>query len=233
MRAKIQKQNSKFQKPKHSEESGWYKVNEYDDIQGNFAIETDSMRYMEAIDNGLFKLGPEHEKGEGPGPEEIFTVIKTGDTKIVLKSGFDKYLSVDSRGRVAGRSDAIGSREQFEPVFEEGKIALLGCNNCFVAINEAGNFVCSSLKASEENFVTLRCNVQKEKKSKDEVPTEEQGSLKDAEVNYVKKFQSFQDRRVKISQEDKAALKKARQTGTLHEAMLDRREKMKADRYCK
>jgi protein FRG1 len=110
--------------------------------------------------------------GEGPGPEEIFSVIKTGDTKIVLKSGFDKYLSVDSRGRVAGRSDAIGSREQFEPIFQDvgpdqslgywkyfvllqGKIALLGCNNCFISVNEDGKLVCSSQKAEEPNFVTV------------------------------------------------------------------------------
>lgn len=39
--------------------------------------------------------------------------------KISLKSGFDKYLSVDEKGKVQGRSDAIGPREQWEPVFED------------------------------------------------------------------------------------------------------------------
>lgn len=39
--------------------------------------------------------------------------------RIALKSGYGKYLGVTSEGVVVGRSDAIGSREQWEPVFQE------------------------------------------------------------------------------------------------------------------
>lgn len=48
-----------------------------------------------------------------------------------------------------------------------------------------------------------------------------------------KKFQSFQDRRLRVNPGEKSALKIAKGDGKLHEVMLDRREKMKADRYCK
>ena len=57
--------------------------------------------------------------------------------------------------------------------------------------------------------------------------------LRNHEISYVKKFQSFQDRNLRLSEEDNKKLKKARMQGTLHEEMLNRREKMKADRYCK
>ena len=56
---------------------------------------------------------------EGPEPTEIFTVIKINDSKLAFKSGYGKYLSVKPDGLVVGRSDAVGSQEQFEPVFQD------------------------------------------------------------------------------------------------------------------
>lgn len=50
---------------------------------------------------------------------------------------------------------------------------------------------------------------------------------------FSKKFQKFQDKRLKISQEDDKQLDRAKDSGNLHETLLDRRSKMKADRYCK
>ncbi|XP_013394469.1 protein FRG1 [Lingula anatina] len=214
---------------------GWWEMKNFEEIAkaGSSAIEMGNMAYMLALDNGLFTVGPTREIGEGPNPEEILTAIKVTDTKIALKSGYDKYISVDSVGRVAGRSDAIGSREQWEPIFQDGKLALLGCNDCFVGVDEEGDVVCKSKVAGESEIVKMRCCLSREVDPKANIPLEERGKIKDAEINYVKKFQSFQDRKLKISKEDIKVLKKAKKSGELHEAMLDRREKMKADRYCK
>lgn len=39
--------------------------------------------------------------------------------RVAMKSGYGKYLGINSDGLVMGRSDAIGSREQWEPVFQD------------------------------------------------------------------------------------------------------------------
>ena len=65
------------------------------------------------------------------------------------------------------------------------------------------------------------------------VPEAEKGSLRDVEKNYVKMFQKFQDKKMKLSDEGLEDLRQAKQQGYLHESLLDRRSKLKADRYCK
>lgn len=212
---------------------GWWKITEVSEIHGSVALEFAFMKYIKPMDNGLFELGEQRDVGEGPDPVDILTAVPVGDNKIAFKSGYDKYLSVDSKGKVVGRSDAIGSKEQFEAVFQEGQLALMGANSCFMSVTSTDELLCESKTAGESEIVQIRSCSKKEKKQKVDIPDEEQGKLRDAELNYVKKFQSFQDRRLKISKEDRKALKAARKEGDLHGVMLDRREKMKADRYCK
>ncbi|XP_076446275.1 protein FRG1-like [Babylonia areolata] len=212
---------------------GWWEIKKFDDISGNVAFEIGDRTYVSALDNGLLTLGPPRSQGEAPDPTEVFTVLKLSETKVAFKSGYGKYLSVDMERRVVGRSEAIGNREQFEPVFQDGQMALNGCNNCFVSADDDGDIVCMSTTAGDEQMIKLRCNLDIEEDPLEKVPKEERGSIKDAEVNYVKKFQSFQDRRLRVNENDRGELKEAKKDGYLHEKLLDRREKMKADRYCK
>ena len=208
-------------------------------MTGSIAIEMYPFSYIRALDNGLFVASAPHRPGEVPDQEEVLTVIKVDSSKIALKSGYNKYLSIDSKDQVVGRSDAIGPREQFEPIFQDGKIAISGCNDCFLAPDDDndGQIVAKSKAAGDSNFIKIRTpfdpeKVRKEKEEK-AIPTEMKGTLKDCEANYVKKYQSFQDRKVKLSKEDKSSLKRAREEGFLHEELLDRRAKMKSDKFCK
>jgi len=218
-------------KTKHG---GWSKVDCIRDITGSTAIEFGSQTYVTALDNGLFTLGPPHNEGDGPLPEEVLTAINVSETKVAFKSGYGKYLGVHKDGTVIGRSDAIGALEQWEPVFQDGKLALLSCTNCFMSIRaEDDHLVATSKTAGPSEFIQIRSATIINTDNVNEMPVEEKGSISQIEENYVRKFQKFQDKKLKMCTDDKSELKKAKKSGVLHEALLDRRSKMKADRYCK
>ncbi|KOX67778.1 Protein FRG1 [Melipona quadrifasciata] len=200
---------------------GWWKATQVSEVTGTVAIEFGNHVYMKALDNGLFTLGVPHNEGEGPSPEEILTAFPISETKIALKSGYGKYLGVDKKGVVVGRSDA------------DNKLAILNSNDCFISVTDEDDIICQKRTAGSSEFCTIRSITQKTQDPNKDIPKEEQGSLHDVEVNYVRKFQKFQDKKLKISKEDSSKLEKAKKEGTLHEALLDRRSKMKADRYCK
>lgn len=217
-----------------AEHGGWWKVTKVEEIVGSIAIQF-GQSYIKALDNGLFTLGAPKSIGEGPSPEEILTASRN-DNKISFKSGYGKYLKIEKDNTITGRSDAIGPLEEFEPVFENGKTAILTHNNNFLSVDpEDDALVALRKKVGAEEILTIRsCQPRELEDDSKDVPVEEkEDDLNQVEINYVKKFQKFQDHKLRVSKEDKNALEKAKQEGLLHEALLDRRSKMKADRYCK
>ena len=49
----------------------------------------------------------------------MFTIVRVSENRIALKSGYNRYVSVNSAGELIGRMEAIGPRETWEPVFED------------------------------------------------------------------------------------------------------------------
>lgn len=144
---------------------------------------------------------------------------------------------MEKNGVITGRTEAIGPTEQFESVFDQegGKMALQAANDCFLSIDdEDDQLVAVRKKAGENEFCIIRSNAYRGEVISSNAPIEEKiEDLNQVELNYVKKFQKFQDKKIKICQDSKKELEKAKETGKLHEALLDRRSLQKADRYCK
>jgi len=212
---------------------GWWVAENAHQAVGPVALQFSTGTYMKAMDNGRFTLGAPHDEGDPPAPEEILMAMKVGTDKISLKSGYDKYLRLDKAGHVVGVSDAVGAMETFETVWEEGKMAILGANGRFMSVDEEDSIVCEAPKVGDTEIVRIRSNKEREDLNKKVVPEEERGNVGQIELNYVKKFQKFQDHKIRMNTEHRGTLLIAKDQGNLHETLLDRREKMKSDRMCK
>jgi len=218
---------------------GAWLVDNAEQVTGPVCIELQTQMYAHGLDNGLFVLGAPHAKGEPPEPQEILTAILINEKQVAFKSGYGKYLSVNSAGLLIARSDAISPKEYFEIVFDyeyDGrKTYLKASNDGYLTVNSDGDLVALPEK-KPESALSLRCLTKKDSLNKlnKDLPDEEKSEdLRNVEINYVKKFQKFQDHKLKMSTEDVKDLDQAKQSGYLHEKLLDRREKMKSDRYCK
>ncbi|XP_050532356.1 protein FRG1 homolog [Daktulosphaira vitifoliae] len=242
VKKKKKKDKSKNNDPKINKEESidkishgnWAEAKIISEISGPIALEFGNQTYVTAMDNGLFTLGPPHNEGDGPLPEEILTAIAINETRVAFKSGYGKYLGVDKDGTIVGRSDAIGLLEQFEPIFQDNKLAILASTGCFISIrNEDDSLVAMSRTAGSNEIVKVRLHAPENTEEESNVLDEKKGNIKDIEKNYVKMFQKFQDKKMRVIEGKHSLLKKAQKEGKLHESLLDRRAKTKADRYCK
>lgn len=233
------KRRKKEYKADGDKHGGWWVAEKYHEVSGPVAIQFSNNCYMKAMDNGKFVLGAPHADGEGPDPEEILMAMRIGGEgsggKISLKSGFDRFLRLNKHEQMHGVSEAVGRLEEFEPVWQDGKCALLGPNNKFLTADDDDLIVCTQLTVGDTEIVRIRSNKEKEDVSKKIIPVEERGSAADVELKFTKKFMKFQDHKYKarLDYETQGQILTAKEQGNLHEELLDRREKLKSDRMCK
>ncbi|CAF0746318.1 unnamed protein product [Brachionus calyciflorus] len=230
--------SSDFRKADELAHGGGWLIENFDQITGSIFIEFKELMYMHGLENGVFVIGPPHTSGEEADPCELFTAIRVDDSHIALKSAYGKYICPNSHGLIIGRSEAISPKEYFKVEidydYDGRKIYLKASNQNYVQVNNDGDIVALKSERSDCELTIRSMSKRETKAAKKDVPEEENADdLRNVELNYVKKFQKFQDKRIKLSKEDVKELNVAKDTGILHEKLLDRREKMKSDRYCK
>lgn len=134
---------------------GWWICKEVAEITGSIAIQFGEHRFVKALDDGTFTLSAPHPKGEGPAFDEEFSAFIVNESKIYIKSGFGKYLKPESDGVLTGRSEAAGEKESFEPIWQDGKMALSAANGCFVSIDPEDDALVALRKSVGANEVCI------------------------------------------------------------------------------
>ncbi|CCM02083.1 uncharacterized protein FIBRA_04160 [Fibroporia radiculosa] len=179
-------------------------------------------------------------------PTEVSQVWVTtrvaGSPTINLRTGTGegKFLSCDKHGLVSADREARGPQEEWTPiVFPDGMVALQNVYEKYLSIDEVAGGSFSLRGDSEEVGFAERFWVKIQSKYKKEAYEEEkkkkEGVTEDGKANEAgtnKIYQAWGAGRSVVSVEDKKELKRARKEGRLAEALLDRRSKLKSDRFC-
>lgn len=161
-----------------------------------------------------------------------------------LKTAFGKYVSCDKVGILSALSDAIGPQEEWSFIQREDGWALMSKYDNFLSIEEETLTVrgdATSIGFRECFRIKMQRRFRSERREKEvaekrkrvlldqqERPVDE----KALESDMVRRYQSWTNNRVQISKEDMEDVKKAKLEGNLHQVLLDRRSKLKSDKFC-
>ncbi|XP_003740289.1 protein FRG1 homolog [Galendromus occidentalis] len=220
---KKHKKKKKEKKRSHSSDegessaAGWRKATSVGQLKGTIAVRWSDGRFIGAKDNGSLELWVS-EDAPNPEPAQMFTVIRPNETQIALKTGYGKFISVDNiQCKLEALTEAIGPLEHFEPVFQEGKTAMLsGAKNNFVTACR-GELFASAPSVKGDNEI---CEFVYESTGDDH-------TVKKSKIADPKKIA----RKAGLSRED---IKKLEAEGaSIYEAIVDKRSKGKSDKFCK
>ncbi|CAB4374820.1 unnamed protein product [Rhizophagus irregularis] len=147
----------------------------------------------------------------------------------------EDIASVFIGSRIVAEREAIGPQEEWTPIIKSDGIALQSIYEKYLSVDEIadGGY---NLRADVETVGfcetwKIKCQARLRKKVKS--TKKETKPISEYEIEQIKKYQTWGGGRVKTSKEEISELKKAKKEGNFAEALLDRREKVKADRYCK
>ncbi|CAG8779284.1 9322_t:CDS:2 [Gigaspora margarita] len=173
-------------------------------------------------------------------PDEVSFVlvgsrIAGATDTISLKTFNGKYLASDKFGAITAEREAIGPQEEWRPIIKNDGIALQNSYDKFLSVDEIadGGY---KLRADVETIGFcetwhVKCQARFRKKLKS--TKKESKPISEFEIEQIKKYQTWGGGRIKTTKDDISELRKAKKEGNFSEALLDRREKVKADRYCK
>ncbi|KAF8969831.1 FRG1-like family-domain-containing protein [Flammula alnicola] len=174
---------------------------------------------------------------------QVWVVTRiAGSSTINLRTGTGegKFLSCDAHGLVSADRDARGPQEEWTPVvLPDGMVAFMNVYEKYLGVDEVAGGALQLRGDSDEVGFAERFWVKIQYKYKKEAHEEEKKrkdglsappGIDESSTNRV--YQAWGAGRSVVSADDKKELKRARKEGRLAEAMLDRRAKLKSDRFC-
>ncbi|KAI0721720.1 FRG1-like family-domain-containing protein [Cerioporus squamosus] len=174
---------------------------------------------------------------------QVWVVTRVaGSPTINIRTGVGegKFISCDKHGLVAADREARGPQEEWTPVvFPDGMVAFQNVYEKYLSVDEVAGGQLSLRGDSDEVGFGERFWVKVQSKYKKEAHAEEKKRKDGAidlsaadEAGTNKLYQAWGAGKSVVSADDKKELKRAKKEGRLAEALLDRRAKLKSDRFC-
>ncbi|XJO78832.1 hypothetical protein BDV3_003215 [Batrachochytrium dendrobatidis] len=175
-----------------------------------------------------------------------------GSTKTTFKSAQDTYLASDKYGVVTCDMEAAGPAEEWELVVREDGFAFQNMHGLFLtAVAEDASVRADADSIGFKQVFTLKCQAAVKhaaaKKAKmaaspwaaavagssSHTVSVGSGGIASLELQQLRRYQSYGERHVGLLDQDKKALINASKQGTINEELLNRRSKVKSDKFCK
>ncbi|KAI9301221.1 FRG1-like family-domain-containing protein [Cunninghamella echinulata] len=223
-------------------QEGWVRVDSIQDLVGPLFIThpSDPTICLTVDEEDRFFAYPLPEQASTTEPmiiNQVFVGAKLvgSTTRYTFKSYNGKYLSSDKVGVTSCDREAISMTEEWEPVVTEAGVCFQNAYQKFLMIDQVadGGFKIRTDSDDIGFCETFRVYCQAKFKYKRKKEEKEKINANQLELENVKKNQTWGGGKLYLTHEDSKKLKKAKSEGRLNEAMLDRRSKMKSDRYCK
>jgi protein FRG1 len=160
----------------------------------------------------------------------VFVIGKfTGTEKIIIKNAFDQFMAPDKYGSVVCELEAAGMAEAWTVLKTDSGFALKSIWNSFLCVDSQNSLSTSHELVDSCIFTFMVHPPPKIVEAKVIV----QQSTSSYERDQLDKLYSFGSRLIPYSATDSDLLEKAKRTGQLNKVLLERRSKVKSDRYCK
>lgn len=169
------------------------------------------------------------------------TTRVAGSPTVNLRTGTGegKFLSCDAHGLVSADRDARGPQEEWTPVImPDGMIAFMNVYEKYLSVDEmAGGALQLRGDSDEVGFgerfwIKIQSKYKKEANEEEKKKDGQTASPAIDETNTNRLYQTWGAGRIVTSKDDNKKLKQASKEGRLAEALLDRRAKLKSDRFC-
>ncbi|KIJ41223.1 hypothetical protein M422DRAFT_68278 [Sphaerobolus stellatus SS14] len=173
---------------------------------------------------------------------QVWVVTRVaGAEAINLRTPEGKFISCDKHGIVSADREARGPQEEWIPIIlDDGMVAFQNVYQKYLSVDEVAGGTMSMRGDSDtvgfgERFwvkVQYEYKVKAGEEERKKTEGTSTGKRKIDEVEANRTYQTWGAGRIVVSHDDKTELKRARKDGNLSEALLDRRAKLKSDRFC-